>query len=94
MEKSGVAVLSPGPRTGILSQWARTFLVASVALVLLALAAWTVVLHSVKLVTLQDRISRLESQCQLSESNIQQYIQDTVDKLVKQVRNREKKGNL
>ena len=78
-----------GPsRTGVLSTWTRTIFVVVLSLVLVALAAWTVVLYSIRLVALQDRVSSLETQCQLNELNIQKYIDDKLDKLLAEVRAR------
>ena len=66
--------------------WARTILVVLLAVVLLALAAWTIVLYSIKLVSLQDRVTKLESQCELNELHVQKYIDEKLDKLLEKVR--------
>ena len=81
--KSGV----PDARNSFIN-WTRTILIFVVilSLILVALAAWTVVLYSIKLVALQDRVSTLETQCQLNEQNVQKYIDDKLDKLLEEVR--------
>ena len=79
--KSGV----PDARNSFIN-WTRTIFVVILSLILVALAAWTVVLYSIKLVALQDRVSTLETQCQLNEQNVQKYIDDKLDKLLEEVR--------
>ena len=66
--------------------WTRTILVVILSLILVALAAWTIVLYNIKLVALQDRVSTLEVQCLLNEQNVQKYIDDKLDKLLEEVR--------
>ena len=76
---------APDARNSFIN-WTRTIFVVILSLILVALAAWTVVLYSIKLVALQDRVSTLETQCQLNEQNVQKYIDDKLDKLLEEVR--------
>ena len=66
--------------------WTRTILLVVLFLILVVLAAWTIVLYNIKLVALQDRVSTLEVQCQLNEQNVQKYIDDKLDELIEEVR--------
>ena len=70
---------------GGLSRVGRTVFGVVVCLTLVGLAAWTVALYSVKLLTLQDRLDKLESQCRHNEQNVQKYIDEQIDTLLKQV---------
>ncbi len=55
------------------------------ALAFVALATWTLVTYSLRLVALQERVTALETQCQLNEQTVQKYIDDKLDAILQEV---------
>ena len=96
MEKGSVRPPSPGVNlakpgmAGTCSRIGRTLLVILAFVALLGFSAWTVVLYSVKLSSLQQRVDSLEQKLQFNdenlEVNLQKYIEVNLDKLIDQVR--------
>ena len=85
---NGAGKVSPSAPPAFISfcNWTRTILSVVLSLVLVALVVWTVLEISNKMVALQDRVSALETQCQLNKQNIQKYIGDKLDKVLEEVR--------
>ncbi len=67
------------------SRWTRTVFMVLLALAFVALATWTLVTYSLRLVALQERVTALETQCQLNEQNVQKYIDDKLDAILQEV---------
>lgn len=69
----------------------RGLLVAVLGLILLGFCSWTIILYSVKLLRLQERVEYLENKIQEQDKmipeQIQRYLDTHLDSMVQKVRN-------
>ena len=79
---------SPGlvarSRPGLWTRWGRGVLVVIGGVLVLSLASWTMVLYSLRLSRLQDRVDALEKQCK-SHRTMEQMMEERLDLLLHQV---------
>ena len=67
-------------------RYARNTLLTLIVVALVGLSSWTVILYSVHLGRLQERVEKLELQCRDKDANIEKLIDERIEKILKQVK--------
>ena len=91
--KAAAAKFSNGERSGdstlksttTCARTGRTVTSLVVVLTMVAFTTWVCVVYTTKLRSLQDRVTSLETQCTHNQRSIQQFVEDRIDILLKEV---------
>ena len=81
MTKGGMSTTT----TTACARTGRTVVSLVVVVSIVVFTTWVCVLYTTKLRAVQDRVDMLEQQCSLNERSIQQYVEEKIDILLKEV---------